>query len=462
MTYISETLARFVSGLSADSMPRSTRRRAAHLILDAAGIALASSSFDFARQAVGALDTFEDGSCPVIGFPQRLALRDAVLADGILAHGLDFDDTHLRGVVHATASCFPTALCSAWARRRSGAELLTAYIAGMEAAARLGAVARGELNQIGFHPTGVIAAFACALVAGKLEGLDVERLVMAQGIALSMASGTREYSTEGASTKRMHPGWAGVCGITAARLAAAGFTGPRAAYEGRYGLYSTHLGTDLAKWDLPAATQGLGRDWETEQVAIKPLPACQLSIACLDAALAIARQHRPRPEDIARIEAFVPPHAVSIVCEPVERRRRPTSTYAAQFSIQYGVACALLHQKFGLPELERYRDPEVLALADKVSYAVDPHTGYPRHFSGEVVVTLKDGRRLAQREQVNRGAADNPVSEADIAGKYLDNARMAVAPAHAERARDLILGLDGLADARELAEALAGQDHHAR
>ena len=381
-------------------------------------------------------------------------MRDAVMANGVLVHGLDYDDTHLTGVVHATASCFPAALGAAWAGRRSGADMLTAYIAGMEVAARLGTVARGELNQIGFHPTGVIAAFACALVAGKLLELSASELVMAQGIALSMAAGTREYSTDGASTKRMHPGWAAVCGITAARLAGSGFTGPRAAYEGRFGLYRTHLGPDLDKWDLGAATRDLGQSWETLNVAIKPFPACQLSIACLDAAITLALEHGLEASTIARIEALVPPHAVAIVCEPATEKRRPRSTYAAQFSIQFGVACALLRRQFGLAELEAYDDPAILALADKVTHAVDARTGYPRHFSGEVIVTLTDGRRLAHREQINRGAADNPVSDAGIVDKYMANARMAVTTGQAERVRDLILQLDALRDVRNLAYAM--------
>lgn len=455
MTTISEELAHFVHDLSAQSVPPSVRHRAAHLILDGTGIAFASSTFPFARQAVEALNTFEPGDCPVIGLPVTLALRDAAMANGILVHGLDYDDTHLRGVIHATASCLPAALASAWGHDRSGTDLLIAYIAGMEAAARLGSVARGELNQIGFHPTGVIAAFACALIAGKLEGLSAEQLVMAQGVALSMAAGTREYSTEGASTKRMHPGWAAVCGITAARLAAKGSTGPRSAYEGRFGFFKTHLGSDLEKWDLGAATRDLGNVWETAQVAIKPFPACQLSISCLDAAIAIARTHAPRPHEIERIEAVVPPHAVAIVCEPVADKRRPTSSYAAQFSLPFGVACGLIERKFGLTELELYRNSDILALAQKVSYRVDPNTDYPKHFSGEVVVTLKNGERIAHREPINRGAADNPVSDQGIVEKYMDNAQLAVPRAHAENAADIILRLDSLEKARTLARALA-------
>lgn len=454
MPLIAETLAQFTCELALDVVPAAVRQRAAHLMLDATGIAYASSTFDFARMAFEALSTFEPGDCPVIGHARTLALRDAVTMNGILVHGLDFDDTHLEGVVHASASCFPTALGVAWQKQRSGADLLVAYIAGMEAAARLGSVARGELNQIGFHPTGIIAAFACALIAGKLEGLSREQLVHAQGIVLSMAAGTREYSTNGSMTKRLHPGWAAACGITAARLARSGYTGPLTTYEGQFGLYATHLGADLMRWDLGVATRGLGEIWETARVAIKPHPACQLSIACIDAAIAISRKHAIEARDVERIDALVPPHAVKIVCEPLAARRRPSSPYAAQFSIPFSVACGLIHGKAGLSELERYRDPDILALADRVHYSVDPHTGYPRHFSGEVIVTLKNGQRLAHREQVNRGAADNPVSDAGIVEKYNANAALALTARHIERVRELILGMQACSDARVIARAL--------
>jgi 2-methylcitrate dehydratase PrpD len=453
MTTISESLARFAFELDHDDVPPAVRAQAAHLLLDGAGIAYASTTFDFARQTLAALATFEGGDSPVIGMPQRLALRDAVLLNGVLVHGLDFDDTHLTSVVHVTSSCLPAALGAAVAAGRSGRELLTAYMIGIEAAARLGNVARGELNQIGFHPTGVIAAFACALIAGKLEGLDIEQLVMAQGIVLSMAAGSREYSSNGSSSKRVHPGWAGVCGITAARLARKGFTGPRTAYEGQFGLYATHLGPDLSRWDVGAATRELGSHWETSQVAIKPMPACQLSIACIDAAIALHRQRQFAIADVASIEALVPEHAVKIVCEPVQRRRRPDSRYAAQFSIQFDVACALIHGRFGLAELERYGDPDILALADKVTYRVDPDTNYPKHFSGKVIVTLHDGRRYAQREPINRGAADNPISDQDIVAKFMANAALARV-ADADRIRHAVLDIDALDDARLLGDLL--------
>src|SRR5690606_9590712 len=125
-----------------------------------------------------------------------------VLMNGVLVHGLDYDDTHLEGVVHPTSSCFPCAMGLARFLKRSGRDFLTAYIAALEISGRLGKVAKGELNQIGFHPTGLIAAFGCAVAASRLLGLDAEQTTMAQGIVLSMAAGSREYSSDGSWSKR--------------------------------------------------------------------------------------------------------------------------------------------------------------------------------------------------------------------------------------------------------------------
>lgn len=441
MAHISEQLAAFADRLTFDDVPGHVARAAKFLILDAVGIALASTTYDFAQKTIKALATFGTGDTHVIGSPIRLALRDAVLANGVLIHGLDFDDTHTVALVHATSGCFSTALGVAAQANASGRELLTAYILGMEVAARIGAVAKGQLQQVGFHPTGVVAAFACALIAGKLLRLSHNELVMAQGIALSMASGSREYSSDASGTKRLHPGWAGVAGISAAVLAKGGFTGPRTAYEGRFGLYATHLHAD-SQPDLAPATHELGETWETLQVSIKPYPVGHFNVAFIDAAIALSRKHDIRADDVAAIEALVPPHALKIVCEPVESRKRPGNSYAAQFSVQYAIACALIAQKFGLAELERYNDPQILALADKVSHRADPATGYPKHLSGEVIITMKNGERLSHREQINRGAPENPLAEPDIVAKFMNNAELAVPRPRAEEIRDAILGLD--------------------
>ena len=444
---ISETLAAFAAKVSRERVPPQVRRRARHLILDAAGCAAAARRFDFAAPSLAAIaELGGSGSRAVIGGEAlRLPLRDAVLANGLLAHGLDYDDTHTEGIVHLTASVFPTALGVAAELGASGAELLAAYIAGVEAGARLASVAKGAFHQAGFHPTGVVGAFACAIAAAKLYGLTPQQCVQAQGVALSLAAGSLEFLEDGAWTKRLHPGWAGVSGISAAVMARHGFVAPRAAYEGRYGLFNLFL---KEPHDLARATAGLGTTWETMHVAVKPFPACHFVHAFADAALAL-RRGGADPARIERITALVPREVVSTVCEPAANKRRPANDYDARFSVPYVVAASLVAGRFGLAELEpaALRDPRILELAAKVSYDIDPRSGFPAHYSGEVLLHMAGGATLRHREQVNRGNAERPLSEAEIEAKFLDNGG-------SRAVRDAVLGMEETS-ARELEDILS-------
>ena len=451
-------LAAFARTLSFDEIPAEVRERARYLILDAVGIAFASSTYDFARRTSAAVERLAgDGASPVLAHPMRLPPRDAAMLNGFLVHGLDYDDTHSAGIIHATASTLPCALAAAVSENAPGRELLAAYIVGVEAAARLAAVAKGGFHQAGFHPTGVIGAFACALVAGRLMGLDAEALAMAQGITLSMAAGSLEFLEDGAWTKRLHPGWAAVSGLTAAGLARGGFVGASAPYEGRFGLYNNYLGQTRAEFaDLDLATAGLGSHWELMKVAVKPFPACHFAHACIDAAIALACDHDLEPGDITRVRARVPADVVKVVCEPIANKRRPANSYDAQFSIPYLVAAGLARRRFTLAELDdaALADRDILALAGKVDYEVDPDTDFPKFYSGELIVTTGDGRELRHREHVNRGAADRPISNSGVADKFVANMCLAVSPERATAVRDAVLGLDE-GDARRLGDALA-------
>lgn len=454
---ISRRLAEFAAALEPGAVPEAVRARARHLILDAVGCALAAARFDFAAPTLAAAAALGgQGPRAVIGQAARLPLRDAVLANGILIHGLDYDDTHTEGIVHVTVVAFPAALGVAAELGRSGREFLAAYIAAVEAAARLGAAAKGGFHHVGFHATSVVGAFAAALAAGKLHGLDAPRLADAQGIALSVAAGSLQFIEDGAWTKRFHPGWAGVGGITAAALAREGFSAPQAAYEGRFGLYKSHLGALEARCDYARATAGLGADWETMNVAVKPFPACHFVHAFIDAALALRLQVGELSR-IERIVALVPAEVVQAVCEPAAAKRRPANDYDAKFSVPYAIAAALRAGKFGLAELDEraVRDPATLALAAKVEYRVDPASSFPRHYSGEVRLQLAGGGELRHREQVNRGAAERPLSNAEVEAKFMENAAFGGAD-RAVRIRDAVLGMEA-ASARQLEEALGGR-----
>lgn len=455
-TTIAQQLGNFAAGLTLDKIPQATRARAKLLLLDAIGVALAAASFDFGKRAVRGLATLDSGSAQVIGLPQQLAVRDAVLANGILAHGLDFDDTSISARVHAGAACMPAALTLAAALGKSGTQILLAYIAGMECVMRIGAVARGGFKEQGFYPIGVAGVFGTAIIAGRLLELNAAELANAQGIAYSTASGNQEFVEEMAWTKRMHPGWAGVGGITAALLAKGGYIGPRLPYEGTNGLYRVYLGIHAARSDISLATHGLNEIWEIDKVAFKPMPACYFNIASIDAACTLHHQHGLRASAIEKVRVLLPQAAVETVCVPAAIRRKPTDTYAAVFSIYYGVAVALARGRYGLADLKpaALADPEVLALIERTEYEIDPHTTFPKFYSGAVNVTTRDGRSFEQREDVHRGAPERPLGETAIIAKFMDNATCSLSGDQPARIRDAVLALETIANVNTITELL--------
>lgn len=450
---IARELAAFAAGLTYDDVPEAVRERAKELVLDGLGIARAAARTPYADAAIAGLAGLgETGGSVVVGRPERLPLRDAMTVNGSLIHAFDFDDTHVGGIVHVTASALPLALGLCTHLGLSGRDLLLAYVIAVECAARIGMVAKGAFHPVGFHPTSVCGVFGAALAAGRMMGLDEDGLAHAQGIALSQSAGTFEFLAEGTWTKRLHPGFAAAAGLTAAALAKGGYQAPRLPYEGRFGLYNCYLGPKAAGIDLGLATKGLGERFEVLGVGLKPYPACHFMHGCLDAAIELHRSRRPDPERILRVTAFVPEGVVSTVCEPIAPKRRPQNAYDAQFSIPYAVATALIRGRFGLSELEpdALFDRTTLALADKIGWAPDPDSPFPRAYSGELAVKLDDGTTVACRHQINRGAPDLPLRRGEVVAKFRANAPGLGA------IEDLVLGLDHLDSLDRLALTLAG------
>lgn len=443
-TNAAAALAAFVAGFDLDAVPVAVKARAKLSILDAFGIGLASTHYPFARALSAALAEIGGaGDFPVIGSSLRLPQRDAAHLNGTLIHGLDFDDTHGESVVHTSASAVPTMFIAGLANHCSGADALAAYIIAAECASRIGAAARGGFHEKGFHPTGVVGAFGCALAAGYLYGLDVDQLRDAQGIVLSQAAGSLQFLDDGAWTKRDHPGWASVCGQTAAVMAKHAYSGPSEPYFGRYGLFPLHT-NDGREINANKITDGLGTHWELANIAFKPYPACHMTHAFADAARACKATHGFDIGAIERIVAWVDEREIPVICEPVANKMHPQNSYDAQFSVNYVIAAALVRDRFGLAELEddALADPAIIALSEKTSYRPDPDSAYPDYYSGALDIHLRDGRCLHHREQMNRGSAENPMSDDEIRAKFRDNACRTITLADADTALSIIENLE--------------------
>lgn len=435
------------------SLPADVLLQAKLSIADAVGIALASHRYAFARKSLAAIESLAGpGRCTIMGKPVQWSARDAALANGLLIHGLDYDDTHPPSIVHPTSSAWPAALAVAQQLDATGAELLQAYALGVEASLRLGEVS-GGFQAAGFHPTGIVGTFGATLAAGRLMQLTVDQLLSAQGIALSLTGGSMAFLDDGAWTKRLHPGWAASAGITAATLAANGFEGPTDAYESRYGLYQAFL-KHSAPAGLANSMAALGTSWKISELAIKPYPVCHYIHAFADAALALQSDQGLEPEQIESVTLHIHPEQIPVVCEPEARKKRPSSDYDAKFSAQFVVAAALIKRRFTLAELEddTLNNPHILSLCDRVQIAPDKSQNFPAYFPGSVTIRILNGSEFRADEPVNRGAAERPLSKADIKTKFLDNA--GGRQGEAENLWDLIMNLDQASALQPLAQAM--------
>jgi 2-methylcitrate dehydratase PrpD len=309
-------------------------------------------------------------------------------------------------------------------------------VAGYETITRIGMAASGAFHDRGWHATAVCGPFAAALAAGRCAGLDAAKLTAALGIAGSCASGVMEFLEDGSAVKRLHPGWAGHAGAVAATLAGGGFTGPATIFEGRFGFYSTLVGKapDLDPFET------LGRRWETLAVAFKPYPCCHLSHAYLDGALELRSTHAIDAAAIEAIECGVPAGEVPIICEPAAGKRRPRTTYEAQFSLPFSVAAAFVDGRVGIDTFSasRLADARILALAARVGYTIDRDSRFPAAFPGRVQVRLEDGRVLEARLEDGR-----PPGRQAIIDKYRANAGPALAPARLRELERRVLALEG-------------------
>jgi 2-methylcitrate dehydratase PrpD len=304
----------------------------------------------------------------------------------------------------------------------SGADVLAAAIVGLETVCRLGAASPHGFHAQGVHATSVCATLSSALLAGRLASLPVPRLVDALGIAGSTSGGLMEFLHTGADTKSLHPGLAGMNGVLAARLAAAGASGPESVLEGRHGLYRALSAHDA---DPDAVVHQLGERWETARIAIKPYPSCQLMHASLDAVVA-ARRGAARPvtvEDIAGVELAVHPDSLAIVCGPEAGTAPPLSGYGAKFDLPWSVAALLVD---GAVTIETYSAasiarPDVAALARRVCVVPTAPNGPAADAPGRAVLRRLDGTAVVGEVPGSRGTQASPLTDDDVLSKFVGN-----------------------------------------
>jgi 2-methylcitrate dehydratase PrpD len=454
----SQAIARFLCGLKLEDVPPEVVDKAKLVILDTLGIALASSTMDFGKMVMNVARQLggPNSSC-LIGSPVKVAAANAVLANGALAHGLDYDDTLEEAIVHTGCCAGITALAVGEELRASGKAVLEAAIAGTEVMCKVGLIAPGKFHARGFHPTALCSTFGGAAAAGKLYRLEPAQWSDAFGLCGSQSSGIIEYLADGTWTKRFHPGWSAHGGVIATLLAQQGFRGPTTVFEGTHGFYRAFGGANEYPFEKFSE---LGQTWEIPKLTFKSYPCGSISHPYMDCALTLRQKYAVAPKQIAEIVCRTAEGPVHRLWEPLADKQRPTSSYGAKFSLPYSIAVMLIRGRAGLEEFtdEAIRDHMVLELAKKVRYELDPTIDYPRHFSGHVKIKLVDGTVLEENQPHPRGGFESPLPPEEIEAKFRDNARLALAEGSLDVIVESVKRLEQLPSITTLTDHLIGHD----
>src|SRR6266581_3048706 len=445
-TDLTLTLAERASSVTYESLPEPVRELARQCVLDYFGVALAGADDPLAQIL---LDEFSEAGgaaqASVIGHKARLPVLSAALVNGAIGHALDYDDVNLAMPGHPSVAILPGLLALAEQRHSSGREIIAAFVAGYETACRIGMALRPGHYNLGFHATGTVGAFGAAASCAHLLGLDAAMTAQALGIAGTQASGLK--SQFGTMCKPFHAGKASHNGLLAARLAARGFSSRPDLVECEQGFALTH-GPDFRP---EAALAAPPNGFYIFANLFKYHAACYLTHGPIECARAVREQQRAMPGDIAQITL-----RLDKSCERVCNIPAPTDGLEAKFSLRQTVAMALAGvdtASLGAYSAATATDPALVALREKVT--LDFQEGWPQA-AAEIEVTLGDGR-------VWRASHDAGIPCADIAGqgerlaaKFAALAGPVVGPARARELREMIAGLDRLADVGALARLAAG------
>ena len=417
---VAEQLAGRIAALRADALPPAVRQKCEDLLIDVVGLCVTARNGDYITSELKGWD--DGGSCTAIGHARTLSAAGAAFVNGTAAHGEDFDDTFEGGPVHAGAVVVPAVLAACERHNADGRAALIGIAVGTEVLCRLSLVVPKSVHKAGFHPTAIFGAMGAAAGVSAALGLNAKQTVDALGIAGSMASGIIEYLAEGAWTKRLHPGWAAQSGMRAALLGRSGFVGPRTVFEGVHGLFQGFAHT--AQGDYAALTGDFGTRWVTETLAFKPYPCGTMAHPYIDCAKRLAARG-VKAADIKEMVCEVAEGTVHRLWEPLAGKQRPPNGYAAKFAVPFLLATGFVRGGVGLGDFtpKAVSDKDVLALAAKVSYVIDPKNPYPNNYTGHIRATMHDGSVIEERQPYLRGGAQEPLTRQDVEEKFVLNAR---------------------------------------
>ncbi|PPQ32310.1 MmgE/PrpD family protein [Rhodopila globiformis] len=446
---LTQALADQARALRLADIPETVRTWARQCVLDTIGCTLAGASDPLVTILLAEMR--EQGgvaAATVIGRAGRLPVASATLVNGAASHALDFDDVNLAMPGHPSVAILPALLALAEEIGASGADVLTAFVAGYELQCRIGrTIAPGHYDGLGFHATATVGSFGAAAACAHLLGLGAEPFAMALGIAGTQAAGLK--SMFGTMCKPLHAGKAAYHGLMAAKLAGRGFTSRTDVVECEQGFARTHSPDFNPERAFEAPPGG----WWMTRNLFKYHASCYMTHAAIETARALREQHRFAPEQVERVDV-----RLEAACDRICNIPAPRTGLEAKFSLRLTTA-------MGLAGVDTSRlssfseavaaDPVLVGLRDKV--ALDFRAGIPNTFT-ETEVTLRDGARLRAQHDSGVPATDVAQQGQGLAAKFVALADPVLGNARGARLIEMVGRLDTLPDVRGIMRLCAGRD----
>jgi len=458
---VTRDVAQFIESLRFEAIPDDVLALAKKSILDGLGLALCGSAAQSGKICCDYLSGqgLCGGPATVIGSSIKAPTRCAAFVNGVSIHADDYDDTQLAVaedrvyglLTHPTATALSAALATAEARGVSGRDLLTAYLAGVEAECKIAEAISPRHYEDGFHSTGTCGAIGAAAAAAKVINLNLETTVRALSIAASQAAGLRENF--GTMTKPFHAGRAAESGVVAADFAALGWTAADQILEAPRGFFHAAGGG----FNPDAIHQKLANPWtfRSPGVSIKPYPSGSLTHPGMTEMARLIREHDINPKQVERVDVGTNRNMPNALIH-----HQPKSGLQAKFSMEFCMAALLLYRKAGLAEFtdDVPNRPEVRDMISRVRFGVHQdaeRAGYNK-MTTIISILLKGGRTISGRADFGKGSPANPMTFDEVAAKFRDCAAFAKWPREkTDQVVQLVSKLENVTDVRGLTKCLA-------
>jgi len=439
---VTRTLAKYIVEAKYEDLPASVRKEGLRTLLNWVGVAVGGSHHETVDIAVSALSPFSGPpQASLLGRKERFDIMNAAFINGVSSHIFDFDDTHLKTIIHPAGPVVSAILAFAEYHPVSGKDFLNALVLGVETECRIGNAVYPDHYDRGWHITGTAGVFGGAAATGKLLGLNEQQMIWALGLAASQPVGLRE--SFGSMNKSFNPGRAANNGMTAAILASKNYTSSNEMIEAKRGWAYT-IST---KQDFREITEGLGTRYETLLNTYKPF-ACGIVLhPAIDAAIQLRNQYKITPEQVDHVDLRVNPLVLELT-----GKKTPNEGLEGKFSIYHAVAVSIVEGAAGEKQFSNraVRDPTIVALRSHVIPIVDASI---KPEQVELTIVLKDGRKLNKRIEHAVGSTEVPMSNSALEAKFADLADGILPKAQIARLMETCWNVEKLSSASDVARA---------